>query len=68
MPLQEQGIVLPSTPGRTSIARRIPHGVVAVISPFNFPLILSIRAVAPALAVGNAVIVKPDPRTPVTGG
>ena len=68
MPLQEQGIVLPSTPGRTSIARRIPHGVVGVISPFNFPLILSIRAVAPALAVGNAVIVKPDPRTPVTGG
>jgi len=68
MPLQEQGIVLPSTPGRTSFARRVPHGVVGVISPFNFPLILSIRAIAPALAVGNAVVVKPDPRTPVSGG
>ena len=42
--------------------------MVGVISPFNFPLILSIRAVAPALALGNAVILKPDPRTSVSGG
>ncbi len=68
MPLQSQGHVLPSVPGRTSIARRVPHGVVGVISPFNFPLILTIRAVAPALAAGNAVVIKPDSRTPVTGG
>ena len=66
--LQPQGTLLPSTPGRLSYARRVPHGVVGVISPFNFPLVLSIRNVAPALAMGNAVIVKPDPRTPVTGG
>jgi benzaldehyde dehydrogenase (NAD) len=46
----------------------VPHGVVGVISPFNFPLILSTRAVAPALALGNAVVLKPDPQTPVTGG
>jgi benzaldehyde dehydrogenase (NAD) len=39
-----------------------------VISPFNYPLILSIRAVAPALALGNAVVLKPDPRTAVCGG
>ena len=51
-----------------SMARRLPLGVVGVISPFNFPLILSIRAVAPALALGNAVILKPDPRTAVAGG
>ncbi len=51
-----------------SFSRRIPVGVVGVISPFNFPLILSIRAVAPALALGNAVILKPDPRTSVAGG
>jgi benzaldehyde dehydrogenase (NAD) len=51
-----------------SIARRVPVGVVGVISPFNFPLILSIRSVAPALALGNAVILKPDPRTAVCGG
>jgi benzaldehyde dehydrogenase (NAD) len=43
-------------------------GVVGVISPFNAPLILSIRSVAPALALGNAVVLKPDPRTAVSGG
>jgi benzaldehyde dehydrogenase (NAD) len=51
-----------------SMSRRVPVGVVGVISPFNFPLILSIRAVAPALALGNAVVLKPDPRTSVVGG
>ena len=42
--------------------------MVGVISPFNFPLILSTRSVAPALALGNAVILKPDPRTAVVRG
>ena len=68
MPLQSQGQVLPSTPGRLSLARRVPLGVVGVISPFNFPLVLTLRVVAPALAAGNAVVIKPDPRTPVSGG
>lgn len=68
MPMQAQGQVLPSVPGRLSMAHRVPHGVVAVISPFNFPLILTLRVVAPALATGNAVLIKPDPRTPVSGG
>ncbi|MBR9884573.1 MAG: benzaldehyde dehydrogenase [Oceanospirillales bacterium] len=62
------GLLLPSTAGCLSYAKRQPLGVVGVISPFNFPLILSIRAVAPALAAGNAVVLKPDPRTPVSGG
>src|SRR5271165_1666553 len=65
---EPQGLVLPSDPGRISLARRLPRGVVGVISPFNFPLILSSRAVAPALATGNAVVLKPDPRTALTGG
>src|SRR5271168_2386608 len=65
---EPQGLVLPSDPGRISLARRRPRGVIGVISPFNFPLILSSRAVAPALATGNAVVLKPDPRTPLTGG
>lgn len=65
---QPQGDILPAVPGRLSLARRVPVGVVGVISPFNFPLILSIRAIAPALAAGNTVVHKPDPRTPVTGG
>jgi benzaldehyde dehydrogenase (NAD) len=68
MPMQAQGQVLPSTPERLSLARRQPLGTVGVISPFNFPLILTLRVVAPALAVGNALVIKPDPRTPVSGG
>ncbi|WP_115512815.1 benzaldehyde dehydrogenase [Xanthomonas arboricola] len=68
LPLQAVGQVLPTGAGQLSLARHLPLGVVAVISPFNFPLILSLRSVAPALAMGNAVILKPDPRTPYTGG
>jgi benzaldehyde dehydrogenase (NAD) len=69
LPTQPWGSLLPtSEPGRESIARRVPLGVVGVISPWNFPLILSVRAVAPALALGNAVILKPDVQTPVSGG
>ncbi|MGW6331010.1 aldehyde dehydrogenase family protein [Nocardia rhamnosiphila] len=62
------GEMLRSGKPRLSMARRIPVGVVGVISPFNFPAILSMRSVAPALALGNAVILKPDPRTPISGG
>ncbi|MFS2295673.1 MAG: benzaldehyde dehydrogenase [Actinomadura sp.] len=62
------GEILPSEEPRLSMARRMPVGVVAVISPFNVPIILGVRSVAPALALGNAVVLKPDPRTAVTGG
>lgn len=65
---QPQGLILPSAPNSTSYARRVPHGVVGVISPFNFPFLLSSRACLPALATGNAVVLKPDPRTPISGG
>jgi acyl-CoA reductase-like NAD-dependent aldehyde dehydrogenase/ABC-type branched-subunit amino acid transport system ATPase component len=65
---QPPGMMLPSGPKRMSFARRVPHGVIGVISPFNAPLILSARAIAPALALGNAVVLKPDPNTPVAGG
>ena len=69
LPTQPWGQLLPSSePGRESIARRVPLGVVGVIAPWNFPQILSMRAVAPALALGNAVILKPDPQTAVSGG
>jgi benzaldehyde dehydrogenase (NAD) len=61
------GQLLPSA-GRMSYGRRIPFGVVGVIAPWNFPLVLSMRAVAPALALGNAVVLKPDHQTPVYGG
>jgi benzaldehyde dehydrogenase (NAD) len=62
------GEILPTAQPRLSLLRRVPVGVVGVISPFNAPLILSSRSVAPALALGNAVLLKPDPRTPVSGG
>ncbi|WP_328810545.1 benzaldehyde dehydrogenase [Rhodococcus sp. NBC_00294] len=69
LPTQPYGHLLPtSEAGRQSIARRVPIGVVGVISPWNFPQILSMRAVAPALALGNAVILKPDIQTSVAGG
>ncbi|AVQ05562.1 TPA: benzaldehyde dehydrogenase [Xanthomonas vasicola pv. zeae] len=68
MPLQASGQMLPTSAGQLSLARRLPLGVIGVISPFNFPLVLSLRSVAPALAMGNAVVLKPDPRTPYTGG
>lgn len=68
LPSQSIGEILPSADGKLTLAKRRPIGVVGVISPFNFPLYLSMRAVAPALALGNAVVLKPDPRTPVSGG
>ena len=63
------GEILPShSPGRFSLAERIPVGVVAAITPWNFPLILGMRVTAPALALGNAVVLKPSPETPISGG
>lgn len=68
LPTHPQGEYLPTDNDHWSISRRIPAGVVSVIAPFNFPLLLAMRSVAPALALGNAVLLKPDPRTPVVGG
>src|SRR6185437_8000175 len=47
---------------------RVPAGVIGAITPWNSPSVLGMRIVAPALALGNAVILKPDPQTPVCGG
>jgi len=66
--LESTGEIYPAAGERLSLSRRLPVGVVGVIAPFNAPLFLAMRAVAPALALGNAVIVKPDPRTPISGG
>ncbi|WP_453984808.1 aldehyde dehydrogenase family protein [Brevibacterium casei] len=68
LPSHPMGQVLPSNEPHWSFSRRVPAGVVTVIAPFNFPLVLAIRSVAPALALGNAVLLKPDPRTAVSGG
>lgn len=69
MPHHATGKILPSNvPGKENRVYRAPLGVVAVISPWNFPLALSSRSVAPALALGNTVVLKPSEDTPVTGG
>jgi aldehyde dehydrogenase (NAD+) len=68
-PARVHGRILPSNvPGKENRVYREPLGVVGVISPWNFPLHLTQRSVAPALALGNAVVIKPASDTPVTGG
>ncbi|NYH51591.1 aldehyde dehydrogenase (NAD+) [Nocardiopsis arvandica] len=56
----------PGGTGRMAVVRRVPKGPVLGISPFNFPLNLVAHKVAPALAVGAPVILKPAPATPMT--
>ena len=68
-PMRSQGSTSESTtPGKRNEVTREPAGVVGVISPWNFPLHLAVRSVAPALALGNAVVLKPDENTPAVGG
>ncbi|MFB6079119.1 MAG: aldehyde dehydrogenase family protein [Halarchaeum sp.] len=55
-------------PGKENIVQRKPVGVVGVISPWNVPLKLSFRAVAPAIALGNSVVLKPAQETSISGG
>lgn len=63
------GRILPvDVPGKESRVYREPLGVVGVISPWNWPMHLSNRSIGPALALGNAVVLKPADDTPVTGG
>lgn len=64
--LTQRGEILPldSSPigaGHLGFARRIPYGVVAAITPFNAPANMLVQKIAPALAVGNAAVVKPHP-------
>lgn len=56
----------PNGAGKVGFYIRVPVGIVSAITPFNFPLNLSMHKVAPALACGNAVILKPSERTPLT--
>lgn len=56
----------PDGTGAVNYALRVPKGVIAVISPWNLPLLLMTWKVGPALACGNAVVVKPSEETPLT--
>lgn len=62
------GEVLPSEYGKISMAIRRPMGVVSVISPWNFPGVLTSRGFAFPLAAGNTIVLKPSEETPYTGG
>ncbi len=69
IPWQPYGSLVPTVQAeRLSMIRRVPVGVVGAITPWNSPSVLGMRVVAPALALGNAVVLKPDPQTPVCGG
>jgi len=69
MPHRMAGRILPSDiAGKENRVYRRPAGVVCLISPWDFPLYLTNRTLAPALALGNAVVLKPSSNTPVTGG
>ncbi len=62
------GEVIPSEFGKLSLAIRRPMGVVSVISPWNFPTLLTARGIAFAIAAGNTVVLKPSEETPFCGG
>ncbi|MFF4555471.1 aldehyde dehydrogenase family protein [Streptomyces sp. NPDC001422] len=67
--LRPEGKIIPSpVDGKENRFYRVPVGVVGVISPFNFPFLLSVKSVAPALALGNGVVLKPHQNTPIVGG
>ncbi|GAB1155409.1 benzaldehyde dehydrogenase [Paenibacillus illinoisensis] len=68
-PYRMKGELIPSnTPGKENRVIREPKGVVGVIGPWNFPLHLCLRSVAPAIALGNGVVIKPASDTPITAG
>jgi glyceraldehyde-3-phosphate dehydrogenase (NADP+) len=56
----------PASKGRLGITRRFPIGPIAGISPFNFPLNLAAHKVAPAIAAGNSIVLKPPSKDPLT--
>ena len=67
--LTASGDLIPSeVQGRVNFVERRPVGCVALITAFNFPLHIAMRILAPALALGNCVLLKPPPVTPFSGG
>src|SRR3712207_5738430 len=55
-----------SMAGHTSFVRREPIGVVGQVTPWNYPLMMAVWKIAPAIAAGNTVVLKPSDTTPVT--
>ncbi|WP_017729096.1 aldehyde dehydrogenase family protein [Halalkalibacterium ligniniphilum] len=68
-PFQMEGTIHPSIiPGKENRIYRNPIGVIGAITPWNWPFYLTIRVLAPAIATGNAIVLKADSQTPITGG
>lgn len=61
-------ILPPYKAGKLSLSRAVPLGVLGLITPWNYPMNLAMRALAPGLAFGNTVVLKPAELTPVIGG
>ncbi len=67
LPYMMEGKILPSNiPGKDNYVFRSPKGVITVIAPWNVPLVLAMRSVIPAIATGNAVVLKPASDTPAS--
>lgn len=60
-----QGASLPSAPSSLALNLRVPQGVVAAITPWNFPLFVALSKIGPALATGNSVVLKPSELAPL---
>jgi benzaldehyde dehydrogenase (NAD) len=66
---ENAGAILPPyKQGKLSLSRAVPLGVIGLIVPWNYPMSLAMRALAPGLAYGNAVVLKPAELTPIAGG
>jgi benzaldehyde dehydrogenase (NAD) len=61
-------ILPPYKAGKLSLSRVVPLGVIGIITPWNYPMNLAMRAVAPGLAFGNTIVLKPAELTPMIGG
>lgn len=61
-------ILQPYKRNKLSLSRQVPLGVIGIITPWNYPLSLAMRAVSPAIAFGNTVVLKPSELTPILGG
>lgn len=67
-PQRIEGKILSGAPNEESFVIKRPRGVIGIISPWNFPFHLTMRSLAPALASGNGVVIKPASDSPITGG
>ncbi|MDR0709047.1 MAG: aldehyde dehydrogenase family protein [Spirochaetaceae bacterium] len=66
-PMMMDGRIIPSNmPGKENYVFRMPRGVVGTVAPWNFPFILTMRSVVPALATGNGVVLKPSSDSPAS--